>query len=545
MPEIDIKIKVNADEIRAAEREIDTFRTKLNSPTNPLNPTPSQRLSELGISTSPPGRSLIPQGPVNPLETSFAQVTQRASELSPKIIAAREEANKLAGAVQAVGGAFGIPNEALAKMTGLITTNSVATTNLVSSLAAVGPALAIGAAGAAVVYHITSDIREEAERRLKVEERITAVFNEQNKIRKEALDQYENSLEKQKQQFELNDRNRLNEQLSNKLLEDRLVLLDKMVRFNPSGENSERFQKEILEINQLLKQRSEPPTGPSVFDQSFAIRIKAQEEEAKRAAASVEAGKKLVEDYGKSVAELTQRLSAQRGQNNPFVAVFSAAEDAIKRTQEATRGLTKDLQQTLLTQQQALNDRALFAQRIGSGLEAIGLHEDAESFRGDRDRLAKFFSPEFLRARGLDGSAQARLQKQLDFLNRASFTPEQQEETDRQIIRLTSGIDPKSLTTDQREQAAAARERQEIRIQNQEKEAREDAKKDLQLREQTARDIQRLRELAEQRGKEGLEVILKDETDGRTSTELRNPTQADTDRAYGFGGFEFLGGTNR
>lgn len=288
-------------------------------------------------------------------------------------------------------------------------------------------------------------------------------------------------------------------------------------------------------------------------------------QQAEQFAESVKRGKERVEQYRKTIDDLVSGLASQRGNTNPFVQVFTEAEEAIKRTQLATKGLSTELQAVILQQQQALNARNLFRQRLDTGLQAIDLRFDANRFRqagsgtaaGNRlaeftNRIAQeeagglFRNPDYVRWQteqlrreqeqaGSGGGIQERLNRQLEFLRRAGTTAEQRAEVDRRIIALTQGVDPAELTGSQREDAAAAREREAVRLEKAERDAVSERTANQQLQSKIAADIGKLVQLAE---KQGVEAVIRviDDTGGKVESRLaKRPSDKDTKAYYGGG----------
>ena len=100
---------------------------------------------------------------------ALATTTAAAAELGDA--AAKEAATAASVSLTAAKRAETAATVALAEAEGAATAGGVAAAGSFTALLA---PIAVGAAAIALVYHITSDIRTEAERRLKVEEAISS-----------------------------------------------------------------------------------------------------------------------------------------------------------------------------------------------------------------------------------------------------------------------------------------------------------------------------------------------------------------------------------
>lgn len=568
----DQKARATLDRFKA---ELATIEAPVVSPSvNPSKPDMQAVLAKYRAANPPNLGLLAKQGPINPLETSFARATERAKKLSPEIIASREQADKLAAAVQRIGPLFGVNQEAAQKMGSVLQANSVTTARWIGALGSVGPLLAIGAAAGLITYKITGDIRAEAERRLKVEELIAATANKQILALRKVKDEITASLKEEDQKRAFDRLLNNYKQFSDDALKARKATLEKLFSLTPDAENAKAYGAEISGINAILGRRPDEraQAANAAFDARWESWKKSQESEAAFArqqaeqfAESVKRGKERVEQYRKTIDDLVSGLAAQRGNTNPFVQVFTEAEEAIKRTQSATKGLSVELQAVILQQQQALNARNLFRQRLDTGLQAIDLRFDANRFRqagsgaaaGSRladftNRIAQeeagglFRNPDYVRWQteqlrreqeraGAGGGIQERLDRQLDFLRRAGTTAEQRAEVDRRIIALTQGVDPAELTGNQREDAAAAREREAVRLEKAERDAVSERTANQQLQSKIAADIGKLVQLAETKGVEAVIRVI-DDTGGKVESRLaKRPSDKDTKAYYGLG----------
>jgi len=131
----------------------------------------------------------------------------------------------------------------------------------------------------------------------------------------------------------------------------------------------------------------------------------------------VREGKTRVEEIQKQILDLTDALGARRGENNPFVALFSEAERSMRSLREQTRFLSDDLRQTLETLERNQNKVALFNVRADAGLQALDLREQASALRSfrsgpaeiaDKDAFFKAFLENEIKALGANTTGFAR-----------------------------------------------------------------------------------------------------------------------------------------
>lgn len=131
----------------------------------------------------------------------------------------------------------------------------------------------------------------------------------------------------------------------------------------------------------------------------------------------VREGKARVEEIQKQILDLTDALGARRGENNPFVAVFSEAEKSMRALREQTRFLSEDLRNTLETLERNQNKVALFNVRADAGLQALDLREQASALRSfqsgspaiaDREAFFKAFLENEVKALGANTTGFAR-----------------------------------------------------------------------------------------------------------------------------------------
>jgi hypothetical protein len=315
-------------------------------------------------------------------------------------------------------------------------------------------------------------------------------------------------------------------------------------------------------------------------------------------------GRRHVEEFGKSTDELFARLFAKKGSSNPFVAVYTEAQNAIEQTRLSTAGLTADLVAQADQLVRNNNANALFSARLDNALQVSDLRAAAADFRkqlvptaDDFDNAFKKFSDkaanertQFAKVTGEGGgfagftqfranpflsfdrdsslggtvsrdirdtlftafdrlgsggtirrersfaeltdnekravvrqfsqvspdqlSAQQRLDRQLSIIQASSPANDQQRaEADRKIIALTQGLNPADLTESQRNDAAAAREREAQRLTNAEADAAKQRADALTVQKSIDANIKALLDTAKSDGLQGVIRIINEATD--------------------------------
>lgn len=278
------------------------------------------------------------------------------------------------------------------------------------SIATLGTFGAIAAAGYGIVK-ISQSIREEAERRLKAEELIASTVNRQIlsqaqglKDLKEARDEAQNSRD-------------FNRTLGGSTLEDlarQKAFLERLRDITPATLPGVENGKVVSKPNEAFTKISEqllaidarrddlPRINAARADASFNQRNedfkKSQQDsiefEKRRQAEfvkSVQKGKDKIGELQKTTESLFAGLFQSAGASNPFVAVFSEADKAIENVVLTTASLRKELQGAALDLVKTQNATNLFSARLDTGLQAIGLRDDAARFRGSGVRASSRF----------------------------------------------------------------------------------------------------------------------------------------------------------
>lgn len=321
---------------------------------------------------------------------------------------------------------------------------------------------------------------------------------------------------------------------------------------------------------------------------------------------SQEAARERVKELTESFKGISSSLFVGTYSDNPYVKLFIEGEDAVKKLREQTRGLSDDLRsqfEQMMRQQQGL---AVFKQQIDSSFAAFDLRtaarglrdftqpETPEQFRkriddtfrqatsagnffgfnavdtsqfSDTDRadIAGRWAASMIdrsivgnrsgvaietfrrfQSQGEDArqSAQDRLDAQLKLAN--SFSPQNEQQRaaiDAKIVSLAQGLDPASLRADQRNQLAASMERQAERAETRQQESIAVQREHLKVSQSIDANQKRLLAIAEQQGKSGIDIIVKDETrDGISANQKpKAPGLGDVARTYELG---MAGGTN-
>ncbi|HEX8248976.1 MAG TPA: hypothetical protein VF599_12435 [Pyrinomonadaceae bacterium] len=130
---------------------------------------------------------------------------------------------------------------------------------------------------------------------------------------------------------------------------------------------------------------------------------------------------------------------------------------------------------------------------------------------------------------------QDRLQRQISLIQGKGFLSENEQAiNDKKLIALSSGLNPSQLTYDLREKFAAARERDAVRIERYEQDATADRKKQIALQNRIAESLDKLKEIAEKEGLQGVIRII-DESNGKAdvrSRSVKTPTPRHTQEYY-------------
>ena len=281
------------------------------------------------------------------------------------------------------------------------------------SIATLAPLAAIAAIGYSIVKW-SEKVRDDAARRLKYEEQIASAMNNQILGSKELIA----NLEKRRQ-LAAEDRS-FSDIVQRGTTESLTARRDQLKQLYELSAERRRFvstygtdaeKKQIEEQNSRLSdqitafdtqlaaiKKNNLPGQDNYFAQSFEVRKKLQEAEiqaqlkaAEIFAKSVEDGKAKVKELGETYKTILVDLYQKANSQNPFVAIFSEGEKALKSLKEQLKGLPADLQNSALSLQQRINRNALFSARLDNDLDVFDLRDRASQFRNPYDaaRAAK------------------------------------------------------------------------------------------------------------------------------------------------------------
>jgi hypothetical protein len=510
--------------------------------------------------------------------------TSAAMGMSPAMIAI-QQGPQIMEAMATAGGKF-----------------STAMTAAKGAIVAFGPAIAIGAAGAAIVYKITSDIRSEAERRLAVEERIAKAYGEQNKRVIELKQSLREALQEQDRGFSDDRRRSELERYSPEQLAAREADIRKRLEAGPTFDpNSydpnkgfkstgeyERLQQELLLVRQLQNERAKlSAAGPDrFFAQSTELWKKQQEAAVKAQEAfnvSVKEGLELSKEYGATWTGVFNDLSVRTNAANPIAAFLQRSSSEAEKLKEAIKGLPPEMQKTAIAIKAVADARDLFNLRLDNAIGSYNLLTSAADIRNagkfQEERYRRDFlynNPNFAFLKEQEYAARQRDSRDPLSYNGQSFDEFLKDEIEkrnpnsergrlnrrlddlfnltggaasadgnRKFLSASQGVDPLKLDDRNRERLAQANENEAARMEAYNTEAQKLRAQQAGYLKNISDHVDKLKLQAEKGGKTAVEVPLKN--DSGDPIDVKIPTQADTDRDYagGFAGFELLGGTNR
>lgn len=251
----------------------------------------------------------------------------------------------------------------------------------------------LAVAGAVIVKYFIS-AREEAERRLKIEEAIQGSINKQI-LSAKALNAAFSTRLKDEQDDRV--QARFLKSATTKDLEDRLAALTKLRALGGTFERNEQ--------GELVQSKSSGRTEASISSVRAALvesrsggmdrarrdledhneAWKRSQEDQRRAAerfqesvkGGIEKAKQLRVEFKGAFNELLRA-----GNSNPMVTVFLDADEAMTKLRENTKGLPADLRRSFEDMQRTVSATKLFEARISGALEAGDLRQTASRFRG-------------------------------------------------------------------------------------------------------------------------------------------------------------------
>jgi hypothetical protein len=447
-------------------------------------------------------------------------VAQGNAAISATALAGAEEGAAIAaGEVVVAEEAAAVAATEAAAATGLFT-------SALTAVAAVGvgpivAGLALVAAAAYVVYHITSDIAETEAKKLKmIEAQAIAYGKASSELAKQRQLTFDALADQQKQFAHAEEKAKLDKNTNLELLQAQLERIkneDKLLQGTGDAEGRRQRMLDLgSRINTLQNERSPEAVAAQrskfeseAFDRAEAERKTNEEERQKR---EEEAAKKRVE-LAKQSVEAIRSLTVQANADNPFVKIFSDADKALETLRKNLQGLKPELELVAENLQKTIVANQLYAARLDAKLEAFNLRQKAEEFRNPpltdeqaKERLARsernfladnpnftFLKREEFNARQADTrdplsyngqsfqdflkkeidktipefirdpatyAQRTRLDAQIGIINASKASnPQQQAANDQRLISLASGIDPNKLDLNERNQVASALER--------------------------------------------------------------------------------------
>lgn len=264
-------------------------------------------------------------------------------------------------------------------------------------------ALATLAAGAVAIFaakKITDGIRENAEKHLALEEKLSFIYSqqglklaEQKKIAEEfnqvrALAAKERGTDERVANALTAGGGRL------KILRDELISANELARKyaaineahsgkkidDATAAEISANEKRILQLDALIEKSAKTGFTPEDSERNakFFADAKARND---KIIEDFKKAKEKTDELAKSSKDLFGELFAKAGENNPFVKVFDDATKAIERTTIGTATLTDELKKQAQEMTATANANALFSARLDSRLEASNLRSDATRFR--------------------------------------------------------------------------------------------------------------------------------------------------------------------
>jgi hypothetical protein len=493
------------------------------------------------------------------LENEARQLNAELDKVTSKV--RRVAAGRAAAAGQTGAGGFGKYGSAIGAASSFLPPELSQAASGIEALSAAG----IGAGSLAVfgglavsglaIVKISQNIREEAERRLKVEENIAAAVNKQVLSGKDVLKVYNSAI--QDRDFSHSLQNQTVEQLRR-----RLALAEQILKLDPSQENAGRAL-EIRDKLYLTGQQNNASADKS-FDQRWEDWKKAQEEAVKAErefAESVEQGKKKAKElhdaWDGAFGGLFQKLNS----DNPFALFLLRSASESEKLKESLKGLSPELQRVALIMKSAAEGKELFGLRLDNTLGAINLHRDAAAFlnptEGERQAQLQRGFNEFLRTsnstnpdvffdflrqqKSITDQPKTELQDYIDKAVRSlpdARSADERSAIDRRIIGLTQGVDPSQLRSDQRRLAYDVREREAARQEAFEREAARDRKEMIRIQSALLDEQKRVNKVAQQSGLAGVNKLVVEVQDKSPSTQSTATiaTPDDVVIAYGLAG---------
>lgn len=521
------------DELKAAQMEADRLDRKLDLVTG--QGVPGQRS---GGSLSP---GAIAQGRLNLARQGADVFTSAAMGMNPTMIAIQQGPQIL---------------------------DAMATSGIQFSRAMVLSAGAIGTiavAGYAVVKWSQS-AREEAERRLKVEEKIQGAINRQILAGKDFLTNYEKLEKSQAQDREFS---RFLGKGSIGDLRQRYADLRQLHDFGSNNydvvrgkdgqpetvltEAAQRRVQEMLALKAEIESRQ--AQGIEKSDAAFQQRwdswkssqenvvksIKDAQEEQEKWNRKVEEGKEKIESLKEKWRSAFDSLYQRANTNNPFALFLQRSATDAEKLRESLKGLPPELQKTALAMKAAAESKELFSLKLETALSVQSLKSNADRFRDPyaQERANRRFlenNPNYLFLKEQEFESRIRdprdpaslagmsfdefirndlqertgtginntLRSQYDALFGRARTPEELAEANKRFAALGQGVDAKDLSGDVRNKLIDANLQEAARMEMYEKTAAESRKEMNGYLKNISQHIDKLNLAAEKGGIDGV-----------------------------------------
>jgi len=524
---------------------------------------------------------------IKALEREIAKASGDLDRLQLKMqrVAAGREAARLRNAANGIDGrgALGVAAGAgvpFASEAALGIEGAAALGISTAGLAAFG---AVAAAGYGIVK-LTQQMREEALKRLKVEEQIAVAVNQQRiagqEVIKSLVEQRKIATEQRELQKDITSGTK-------EQLDSRLKLLQTFVNLAPLGPNAQRNGQNIQAIDEELARREAQKTidanssfeaRNTEFKNAQRQRAEAEKKAAEAFAASVERGKEKVKELGIQYRDTFKDLNATANQQNPFVAVFSSAASLLDSIREKTRGLKPELREVYENIARSYNRTQLFEARLNTAIEVDDLRSQADRFQRynpayttdtrlsrlnasfqdefkngmsgrNVDEIQRYYAGEEKRILGEEAEAnRRRLDEQISVIKKTpASTREEASIINQRLIALLGGRDPGSLNQGQRDtvasallQEADARARREIESQG-------ILRNQLNMLQRIEQHEKTLVAIAAAQGGKAIELIINNQSEQAAEAKQRSsrPTPNDTNKMYPTSlGLPIAGGTN-
>ncbi len=299
--------------------------------------------------------------------------------------------NGLAGIAPELMNQLGIPPELMTAISGL------------SGISAAGLATfgALSAAGIAIVKY-SQHAREEAEKRLKIEESIAIAVNKQVLASQEALKNFE-------RQQELATRTRTENNITDNFLQSdsletltkRRDLLKKLQTIDPTGDIAKIYDQQIARLNIAIESFSQnrESSQNNNFQQRWDTYLKRQDAERsefeekekrrldaeKKFQESVKQGKEKAGEFGKVWSETFDGLFAKQYQDNPLATFFLNSDKELKKLRENLKGATPEMKAFAESMFQREQGKIDFGLRLENRMSVFGLQQQANNFRNPFD----------------------------------------------------------------------------------------------------------------------------------------------------------------